>query len=160
MTENCPNISQRIPDELRPALQSGKWRSFTVNDKTYELHIAENWTFMNLYVTDSDGKKIKDDDVVHDNVILQIEIHGKWCGVLSATLYDKSTSYHLIDLEKLVTGNEEFDVFVGGVQYGWFKNVYPIDFEIDFKTETLIKNGKTISFSEEFDHYYTDTISL
>lgn len=127
-----------------------------MNGKVYHIHLNESWTAMWVDVLDDNGNKTYDGEMVYDNAILNLELHGKWLGVLSATLYDKCTSYHLINLERLISGISEFDVYVGGERHGWFKDVEPLDFKIDFPSETITRGDDIMTFDDFFKDYYED----
>ena len=138
---------------FKPSVPLGKWGSVTVEGKDFYVIVEKDEDrFESVHLKEVNGEKTL--LIEENNAILDIQTAGKWMGVLSATLYDKHTDYALINLEKLVSEQDDSHVYLGGLRGGWRINLPSIDFTVDFETETVTYYDGTErikSFDDCFD---------
>ena len=144
---------------FKVSLPPGVWKTLSVNGATYDIvicHEEEPGDFEKVVLRKSGTEH--EHLLEENNAILGMDnVGGKWLGILSATAYDRHTSYILMDLERVTKGtkdvpDEVIGIYLGGVHGGWRTAFPSVDFAIDFDTEIVsYDDGRIKTFSDCFD---------
>jgi hypothetical protein len=151
---------------FRESLQEGLWKQVTLKNINFDIIVEKNDDFECVIIklskpNKNNYKSINFDfyengfiDLESNNAILLLEQKGKWLGIISATIYDKTTEYLLVDLEKTIDIDNEIISYkyLGSTRGGWINNFPITDFLVDFEKEIVVyNNGKTKSFEDCLD---------
>lgn len=167
---NCLNykMSNSDSDEdnyFRESLQEGLWKQVTLKNIDFDIVVEKGGNFERVIIKlSSFNQNIKNKEfdyeyfyengfleLENNTAILSMEQKGKWLGIISATLYDKTTEYLLVDLEKTISDEIRTCKYLGSTRGGWVKTLPITNVLVDFEKEIVYKNKKTKSFDDCLD---------
>lgn len=134
-------------------VEQGPERDCEVNpiDVSQTIHSDfSGFTLSGVYLRDEAGKQCGP-CLEHNNAILDLRQHGKWLAVCSATLYDKSTTYSIFDLDAFLCDPQcDWSCIVVSVSHGWFKEVDALaGIQLDMESEIITwQDSNVISFTD------------